>query len=171
MNDDELRDWVTSRLPEDLFNGPGDVEVTVDKDEVLIVGHLDAKGLPKKDAAAHEVEAEERIDAFRSATREQRIQIARAIERRTGRKVSWGARCGEVGLLFTHLTVPVMSRLRIREREVLDTLVAAGVARSRSDALAWCVKQVRKDQEGWLQELRDAFDAVAQVRAKGPDAA
>ncbi len=166
MTDAEVQDFVAARLPDDLF--VGDVEVTVDKDEVLVIGRIDAEGLPDAGDPAHEAEAERRIDAFRSESRQARVFFAQALERRSGRKVSWGARCGEFGLLFTHLTAPVMTRLRIREREVLDTLVAAGVARSRSDALSWCVKRVREDQADWLAELREAFDAVAKVRAKGP---
>ncbi len=168
MTDTEIHDLVVGRVPDDLYSGEDELEILIDKDEVLIVGRLDGDGLPDEDDPAHEAAAEERIDAFRSESRDARIAIARAIERRAGRKVSWGARCGGTGLLFTHLTAPIMTRLRIREREVLDTLVAAGVARSRSDALSWCVKRVREDQAEWLEELREAFDAVAKVRAKGP---
>ena len=53
----------------------------------------------------------------------------------------------------------------------VDTLVAANVARSRADALAWCVRLVGKHEDDWLTELRDAMTAVDDVRAKGPDAA
>ncbi len=171
MTDAEAHAVVSERMPDGLFTGDGPVEVHVDKDEILIVGAVDPEGLPDADDPGHEAAAEERIDEFRAATREARITFARSIERRTGRKVSWGARCGELGLLFTHLNVPVMSRLRLREREVLDTLVAAGVSRSRSDALAWCVRRVRDDQAEWLSDIREAFDAVAKVREQGPDKA
>ena len=84
------------------------------------------------------------------------------------RKVSWGVQAGEDTYLFTHLTVPAMTRLRIAERGVLDTLVNAGVANSRSEALAWCVRFVSKNEKGWLAELRDAFKAVEKVRSSGP---
>jgi len=168
MTDAEAVAWVTNRLPADLFDADaGDVTVTADKDEVLVIGHLAADGLPEE-GREREAAAEAAIDAFRSASREQRVLFARQVERRTGRKVSWGARCGGHGLLFTHLTVPTMTRLRLPEREVLDTLVAAGIARSRSDALSWCVKHVRTTQQEWLEELRGAFDAVAEVAARGP---
>ena len=53
--------------------------------------------------------------------------------RRFGRKVSWGARTGDVVVVFTTASVPVMTRLRLPERRVLDTLIDAGVARSRSE--------------------------------------
>ncbi|MFC7102050.1 hypothetical protein ACFQQB_17290 [Nonomuraea rubra] len=71
--------------------------------------------------------------------------------------------------MFTTLSVPVMTRLRQAERQVLDTLVAAGVARSRSDALAWCVRLVGKNTDEWLAELRDALQHVDRVRSSGPD--
>src|SRR4029079_3956602 len=91
-----------------------------------------------------------------------------------GRKVSWGVEIGAVGtdqyerILFTHIAVPVMTRLRQKERQVLDTLVDAGVARSRSDALAWSVKLVGEHSEEWLTKLRDAMRNVDDLRSEGP---
>ena len=64
--------------------------------------------------------------------------------------------------------VPVMTRLRQPERRVLDTLVDAGVARSRSEALAWCVRLVGQNADEWLAELRDALLHVERARAAGP---
>jgi hypothetical protein len=61
-----------------------------------------------------------------------------------------------------------MTRLRQPERQVLDTLVDSGVARSRSEALAWCVKLVGRHADDWLAELRSAMTAVQQVRERGP---
>jgi hypothetical protein len=52
---------------------------------------------------------------------------------------------------------------------VLDTLVAGGVARSRADALAWCVRLVGRNSEEWLAGLRDALAGVDRARAAGPD--
>ncbi|MGZ4150277.1 MAG: hypothetical protein ACXVQJ_09580, partial [Actinomycetota bacterium] len=69
---------------------------------------------------------------------------------------------------FTTLSVPAMTRLRMPERRVLDTLVDAGVARSRSHALAWCVRLVAERQEDWLRDLREALKQVEQVRGEGP---
>ena len=63
-----------------------------------------------------------------------------------------------------------MTRLRQPQRQVLDTLVDAGVARSRADALAWCVRLVGQHEDDWLAELRTAMESVADVRAKGPAA-
>ena len=75
---------------------------------------------------------------------------------------------GDEQVLFTHLAVPVMTRLRQPERAVLDTLVDAGVARSRAEALAWCVKLVGKNADDWLGQLRSAMEEVERVRAAGP---
>ena len=76
--------------------------------------------------------------------------------------------CGDERQVFTSLSVPVMTRLRMPERQVLDTLVGAGVARSRSDALGWCVRLVRDHQGEWIQQLQDALVAVRAARAAGP---
>ena len=97
------------------------------------------------------------------------MAIAREAERRFERKVSWGARCGEEAALFTHVAAPVMTRLRQPERQVLDTLVEAGVARSRADALGWCVKLVQQHSGEWLDELQESLVNVERVRANGPD--
>src|SRR5882757_4145036 len=110
-----------------------------------------------------------RISRFREDTREKRMQIADEAESRYGRKVAWGASIGETRVLFTHLSVPVMTRLRQNERRVLDTLVDAGVARSRSEALAWCVKLVGENTDEWLASLRTAMSEVDKLRAEGPD--
>ena len=98
------------------------------------------------------------------------MDIADEAEHRFGRKVAWGATCGERSEIFTNLSVPVMTRLRQRDRIVLDTLVDAGVARSRSDALAWSVRLVGKHAEEWLGQLRDAMRTVEDVRDAGPHA-
>lgn len=153
---DAITRWVVEHLPHGWVE---DVDVRVDKDEVLVVGTLKPVG-DEPDAVC--------IARFREATRERRVEIARAAERTFGRTLSWGARCGPVEQLFTTLSVPAMTRLRLPERQVLDTLIDAGVARSRSDALAWCVRLVAANEEAWLGELRAAFEAVERVRASGP---
>ena len=161
MSDNEIGSWLRGRLPEDWFDG--EPEVTVDRDEILVVGRL--AGGAETDTTA----AEGRIARFREETRERRIGIARETERRYGRKVAWGARVGDTTVLFTRLSVPVMTRLRQPERVVLDTLVDAGVARSRSEALAWCVRLVARHTEDWLTELRQAMESVREVRERGPE--
>jgi len=97
------------------------------------------------------------------------MEIAQQAEHRYRRKVAWGARLGSTDELFTTLSVPVMTRLRQSERQVLDTLVDAGVARSRSEALAWAVHLVGEHADEWLGELREAMRAVEKLRGQGPD--
>jgi len=160
--------WITGVLPDDWFTGPP--EVTVDRDEILVVGRLPEPALGDDAAPSDRAAAEAgRIARHREATRDRRIRAAQQIEHRYRRKVAWGARCGERRELFTTHSAPVMTRLRQPERQVLDTLVDAGVARSRSDALAWCVRLVGQHAEAWLGELRDAMGAVDELRRRGPE--
>ena len=164
---EELQGWFAGRIPDGWFVAAPDVDV--DRDEVLVIGALSEPDLPA-DAATVTREAAigSRISGFREDTRGQRMRIADEAQHRFGRKVSWGARCGDQEVLFTTLSVPAMTRLRMPERRVLDTLVDAGVARSRSHALAWCVRIVAERQEDWLKDLRGALEKVEQVRAEGP---
>lgn len=166
---ERVRGWFAGRLPDDWQAEPP--QITVDRDEITVVLTLDDVDLPDKTSAAERDEARAgRAKAFREDTRGKRIAIAREAEHRYERKVSWGVRVGDRDELFTHLAAPVMTRLRQPQRQVLDTLVEAGVARSRSEALAWCVRLVAQHEEDWLAELRDAMSRVAQVRTKGPAA-
>jgi hypothetical protein len=164
---EDLGVWFAGRLPKTWFVGPP--EVSADGDEVLVLGTLPdvelAKGTP---ADGRSAARSARIDRFREETREERVKIAREAERHFKRKVAWGARCGGETRIFTTLSVPVMTRLRMSERSILDTLVAGGVARSRSDALAWCVRLVGMHQADWIKGLRDALVKVDEVRNKGP---
>jgi len=160
--------WFTEQIPDTWAVAAP--EVTVDGDEILVVLSIADVELVGETQDEERLAARKaRIANFREETRGRRIEIAAAAEVRFGRKVSWGVHCGDVGRLFTHLSVPAMTRLRIRERAVLDTLIDAGVARSRSDALAWCVRLVGQHQDDWLQELRDALVEVEEVRRRGPD--
>jgi hypothetical protein len=162
MTEKDIAAWLTGRLPEGWFTGAP--EVTVDREEILVVGPLS----PPENAEGPAAESG-RIARFREETRGRRMEIAREAQARFGRVVSWGAASGGTTELFTTASVPVMTRLRQRERRVLDTLVDAGVARSRSDALAWCVRLVGHHQEEWIASLRDALVAVEQARAQGPE--
>jgi hypothetical protein len=166
---EELRGWLAERVPGDWFGRAADV--TQDREEITVVGKL---GEPEVRGEATEAERSEavagRIRRFREDTRDHRIRIAREAEHKFGRKVSWGVTCGGRRVMFTTLSVPVMTRLRQPERLVLDTLVDAGVARSRSEALAWCVKLVGEHEDSWLADLREALRHVQQVRSEGPGA-
>jgi hypothetical protein len=166
MSEEELRGWLSGRLPEGWFSGPP--EIQVDGDEVLVVGELAGPAPVAGPGLEGQGPARARLQSFREETREQRMRIAKEAERRFGRKVSWGATSGGERQLFTTLSIPVMTRLRLSERQVLDTLVEAGVARSRSEALAWCVRLVGKHQADWISELREALVRVGELRRRGP---
>ncbi len=164
---ERLRGWFTGRMPGDWFAGVP--EIGLDREEITVIGILPAPEAPDDMTDAERAAAAEgRSRRFREQTRQQRIEIAREAEHRFGRKVSWGVVCNEKKVMFTAFSVPVMTRLRQPERLVLDTLVDAGVARSRSDALAWCVRLVGEHEDTWLADLREALRHVEQVRSEGP---
>jgi hypothetical protein len=164
---DEIVAWFTGRLPADWTTSP--VEVEMDRDEILVT-------LPLADPELAEGATEEsrqtarqaRIEGFREDSRGQRMTIAHEAQRRFRRRVSWGARVVDQKMRFTTFSAPAMTRLRMPERKVLDTLIAGGVARSRAEALKWCVRLVGRHSEEWLSELREAMEAVDKVRRQGP---
>jgi hypothetical protein len=160
----EVAGWFAGRLPDGWFTGPA--EITLDRDEITVVGTLAEPEAGEGDQAAARAG---RISRFREETREQRMAIADAAQERYGRSVAWGAACGDEREVFTNASVPVMTRLRQPERLVLDTLVDAGVARSRSEALVWAVRLVGRHADEWLGELRAAMASVEEVRARGPE--
>ena len=167
---DDATGWITGAIPDGWFTEPP--QIILDRDEIIIWGRLPLAELAADATDADRAAAQTgRINQFREDTRDRRISVAQQIEHRYRRKVAWGARCGDTEELFTHLAAPVMTRLRQPERLILDTLVDAGVARSRSDALAWCVRLVGQHTTDWLSELRTAMGAVDELRRRGPDAA
>lgn len=160
----DLSVWFDARVPTSWFAGP--LEVEVDRDEILVLGPL-AEPAEATTTAARLMA----VKRFREETREFRMALAHEAEHRFGRKVSWAVRCGDERVVFSHLAVPVMTRLRMEERAVLDTLIDAGVARSRSEALAWCVRLVGRNESEWMSRLRQALVAVEEARSAGPDTA
>ncbi len=163
----EIVAWFADRLPPDWFDD--EPRVRVDREEILVVGPLRAPA-PEECEASEAVERQRCITAFREHTRTVRMAIADEAEVVWGRKVSWGVTCGDHDEYFTTVSTPVMTRLRMEERNVLDTLIDAGVARSRSEALAWCVRLVGLHEHDWLDELRAALIHVEKVRDAGPTA-
>jgi hypothetical protein len=162
---DEIKGWVAGRVPADWYEGTP--EVTADREEILVIGSLKlAKVEGNEDA--QKAAAAGRVKQHREDTREKRMAISNEAERRFDRPISWGVKAGDKTFLFTHQSIPVMTRLRQKERMVLDSLVDAGVARSRSEAVAWCIRLVEQHESDWLMELRDAMSKVAQVRSGGP---
>jgi len=145
---DELQTWFASRVPKDWFTGG--LEIMSDGEEILVVGNLpDVELAGGTSAAARAAAQDARIDRFREETRDDRVRIAREGERHFRRKVGWGARCGDQMKLFTTASVPVMTRLRMPERSILDTLVGM-------------------HQKDWIKGLRDALVKVDEARGKGP---
>src|ERR1700742_580298 len=163
----DAAEWFAGRLP-DWFDG--DPTVVVDREEITVIGRL---AEPEGDES--EARASGRVSRFREETRPERMRIADEAQDKYGRKVSWGVEIGAVGtdqyerILFTHIAVPVMTRLRQSERQVLDTLVDAGVARSSSDAPAWSARLAGEHADEWLGKLRDAMRNVDDLRAEGPE--
>jgi hypothetical protein len=167
MSEEEIRGWFAGRIPQAWYQDAP--EVTFDREEILVVGRLQDVDVGGDAGASGEGAARAgRIKQHREETREARMKIDREAQHRFGKKVSWGARCGDVTELFTTVSLPIMTRLRMPERQVLDTLVDAGVARSRSHALAWCVKLVGENESEWIDRLRHALTGVETARAEGP---
>ena len=156
MTNSELQQWFGTRVPEAWMTGQP--TVSVDNDEILVVVTLPSA----------EGSCEVRVQRFREQSRDQRMALAAQAEGHFHRKVAWGATCDGQTTYFTTLSLPVMTRLRMQERVVLDTLVDAGVARSRSEALAWCVRLVGTHQKEWIAELQEALVKVGEVRRRGP---
>jgi hypothetical protein len=152
----EITEWFRGHVPADLYAEPP--TVVVDREEITVVGPIPGE---ESDAA---------IAEFRERTRAQRMEVAARAEDLFGRKVAWGVRAGDRSVVFTNLAIPVMTRLRQSERAVLDTLVAGGVARSRADALAWCVRLVGTHEADWITRMREALAAVHEARDSGPAA-
>ena len=164
---ERLRGWFTGRLPAGWFTAAPVIKA--DREEITVIGTLpDPETSGDASDAERAAAAEGRILRFREETRARRVEIAREAEHSFRRKVSWGVTCADRTEMFTTLSVPVMTRLRQPERRVLDTLVEGGVARSRSDALAWCVRLVGQHEDSWLAELRSALRRVEEVRSEGP---
>jgi hypothetical protein len=156
----EIQQWLSERLPPDLVAGPP--EVRLYDDEAIIILRL-----PTPEDSADVGEREHRlIIRLRESSRHVRMQLARELQRALHVPVAWGMRCGSTERIFTSCTVPVMTRLNRREREVLDTLVAAGVAETRSAALAYAVRAFAAAYDEWLIEVDEVIEQVQQVRSK-----
>ncbi|MDQ3401157.1 MAG: hypothetical protein M3470_09160 [Chloroflexota bacterium] len=164
MEPSEIKGWIAGRVSEDWYEGSPDV--LVDRDEIVVVGNL--PDIAEQDGVDLGAARAGRVKQHREATREARVRIAQEAERRFGRHISFCFIFWENSEIFTHLSIPVMTRLRINERQLLDSLVDAGVARSRSHALAWCVRLVADHQGDWVRDLREAMERVEQVRGQGP---
>jgi len=165
VNINELQSWLQERAPANLLAGPP--EITIYDDEAVIV-------LPLVTAELNDALTDEELRAIersliaqrREETRPWRIKQARELQSKLGRSVAWGMRAGASETLFSTRSVPVMTRLGRTERDVLDTLVAAGVADTRSAALAYAVRAFAAEHTDWLDEVREAIAQVDQVRGR-----
>jgi len=162
---EELGAWFAGSLPDEWFTGPAAIQF--DRDEILVTGSLPMPEVAEGDDQA--IAAHARIAAFREDTREQRMAIADRAQGLYLRHVSWAVSCGDKKAAFTTASIPVMTRLGMEDREVLDTLIEAGVARSRSEALAWCVRLVADNESAWIDKLRAAMTDLQDLREQGPD--
>ena len=156
MNATDVQKWLQERLPADLCRVAPDVADY--EDEILVM--LTA-------APAGESESEsDTVARLREQSRPLRMRLARELQRLAGRPVAWGIRIGSTEALFTTRSAPVMTRLGRSERDVLDTLVASGLAETRSAALAFVVRAFAKEHAVWLAEAREAIAEVEKVRAR-----
>ena len=165
MKLEELQRRIQERLPAQLLAGAP--EISVYDDEVVVVVPIAADSLhsslpddERRDAALR------LIGRRRDETRSLRMKLARDVQEVAGRPVAWGMRVGDTTALFTTRSAPVRTRLGRAERDVLDTLVAAGVAETRSSALAYTVRAFAVEHTDWLAEVRAAIEQVEQVRAR-----
>jgi hypothetical protein len=96
---DKVAGWFAGRVPDGWFTGPP--SVTVDDEQVLVVGTLAEPALPEGASADLKAGVEAgRISRFREATRPYRIAIAREMERELELPVTWGAACGGTTVTF-----------------------------------------------------------------------
>src|ERR687898_422443 len=121
---EKVRGWLTGRLPRDWFEGP--VEVTVDREEITIVGRLAGPSVaPDASDAERAAAVTGRITQSREESRKGGNKPAGNPEPRPRRKVAWGVEIGDRRELFTTLAMPVMTRLRQPERQGVGTAVGA----------------------------------------------
>jgi len=165
VSKEELGAWFAGNLPDGWFVEPARVQF--DRDEILVTGDLAMPDVADGDDRA--IAAHARIAAFREDTREQRMAIAERAQGLYLRHVSWAVTCGDKSAAFTTASTPVMTRLDMADRAVLDTLIDAGVARSRSEALAWCVRLVADNESDWIAKLREAMTDLEDLRNSGPN--
>ena len=159
----ELTRWLLSQLPASVTGS--DPEITLDADELLIILNLNTDSL-KDGCEALKKREQELIERRRSETRKLRIQLGRQLEEISGCAVSWGMQAGGTVELFTMNTVAVMTRLSHAERQVLDTLIAANVANTRSAALAYIVRAFAIEHQEWLNQAQEAAKHMANLRTQ-----
>ena len=137
----------------------------MDADELLIILNLNTETLAGEGEALKNAE-QTLIEHQRNETRSLRIQLGRHIERTYSCAVSWGMRAGGTVEYFTRNTIAVMTRLSRVERQVLDTLIAANVANTRSAALSYIVRAFATEHQDWLDKVEEVAKNMASLRAQ-----
>ncbi|HNP72692.1 MAG TPA: hypothetical protein PLO33_13415 [Kouleothrix sp.] len=165
MNTSEIAKWIQDRMPAGLLSGPPELAM-YDDEAVVLLPVAPEPHIAEADPESRRAAELRQIAAHREETRVLRMRLARDLQKQLGVPVAWGMRIGASQALFTTRSAPVMTRLGRAERDVLDTLVAAGVADTRSSALAYAVRAFAAEHADWLAEVRAAIAQVDQVRAR-----
>jgi len=116
-----IQEWFDAHVDDEW--GAEGIEITADDDEILAVVSVATAEEELLDDDDKEIAIKRIARRFRSGTRQSRMSVAEEAQELFERKISWGIQAGEDTYLFTHVTAPAMTRLRIAERRVLDTLV------------------------------------------------
>jgi hypothetical protein len=163
---DEIKSWLLEQLPSSVL--ASDPEINIESDELLVILHVAVDSVTGEGEARAQSERA-LIDRLRTETRALRIHLGRSINRTYGMIVSWGMQAGETLQRFTsNTTVPVMTRLTRTERHVLDTLIAANIANTRSTALSYIVRTFAAEHRDWLNEIQGVARHMARLRKQVP---
>jgi hypothetical protein len=157
-----LEKRLAEQLPAHLLGE--EPELTLEDDELLVVMQVNTDGVTGE-GKERRLGEQELIMRLRQESRALRIQLARAIHHDYGFVVSWGMRAGETLRMFTsNATKPVMTRLTREERKVLDSIIAANIANTRSAAISYIIRIYAREHQDWLQEVQLLSERMAQLR-------
>ena len=147
---EELGGWFAGRIPAEWFQGPP--SVSADREEIMVVGALSEPELPA-DAGPEAREAALTARSPGSGRTPEASGCASPMRLNDGSAArSAGASCvGDLSASFTTLSVPAMTRLRMDERRVLDTLIEIGRG-PQPEPRARLVRSARRRAPGGLAE-------------------
>ena len=162
--------WFAGRLP-DEWTAAGEPELTVDREEVTVVITIAEPEL------ADDADGPTRAEAVAGASAGS-ARTPRATHRDRPRGRAPVRTKGCVGRAGRRPDRAVHSSRRPGHDPVASARTTcarhprrAGVARSRADALAWCVRLVGQHTDDWLAKSRAAIADVERLHAEGPDTA
>jgi hypothetical protein len=81
-----------------------------------------------------------------------------------GIKLKWGGRSAEARALSGGDLTPVMARLGPADLETLDTLITAGIAGNRADAVRWALARIRERPA--YEQLRAKSREIEDLKAQ-----